>query len=55
MQAHIICSGVKIGIIGELHPEVLGKKCFEINMPTSALELNLEPFLVTWWSETSNP
>jgi hypothetical protein len=24
MQAHIICSGIKIGIIGELHPEVLG-------------------------------
>ncbi|CAJ1461948.1 unnamed protein product [Effrenium voratum] len=45
MQAHIVCEGVRVGIIGELHPEVLGKKGFEINMPTSALELNLEPFL----------
>lgn len=45
MQAHIICSGIKVGVIGELHPEVLGKKGFEINMPTSAMELNLEPFL----------
>ena len=23
MQAHVVCEGVNIGIIGELHPEVL--------------------------------
>ena len=30
-----------------------GKKCFEINMPTSALELNLEPFLDWLWAHGS--
>eukprot|EP00931_Biecheleriopsis_adriatica_P023818 TRINITY_DN1496_c0_g1_i2.p1 TRINITY_DN1496_c0_g1~~TRINITY_DN1496_c0_g1_i2.p1 ORF type:complete len:630 (-),score=158.80 TRINITY_DN1496_c0_g1_i2:68-1957(-) len=45
MQAHIIVKGIVVGIVGELHPEVLSSKGFDINMPTSALELNLEPFL----------
>jgi len=45
MQAHIVCEGINIGVIGELHPEVLSSKGFEINMPTSAFEVNLEPFL----------
>lgn len=45
MQAHILVDGMVIGIIGELHPDVLSSKGFDVNMPTSALELNLEPFL----------
>lgn len=45
MQAHIIAEGMTIGVIGELHPEVLSSKGFDINLPTSAFELNLEPFL----------
>jgi phenylalanyl-tRNA synthetase beta chain len=45
MQAHVECEGIVVGIIGELHPEVLSDKGFDIGLPTSALELNLEPFL----------
>lgn len=45
MQAHVVVEGVVIGIVGELHPEVLSSKGFDINLPTSALELNVEPFL----------
>jgi len=45
MQAHIVVDGVNIGICGELHPEVLSSKGFNVNMPTSAIELNVEPFL----------
>ena len=33
-------------------PGKRGKKCFEINMPTSAIELNLEPFLDWLWVGT---
>mmetsp|Transcript_43993 Transcript_43993/g.113713 ORF Transcript_43993/g.113713 Transcript_43993/m.113713 type:complete len:630 (-) Transcript_43993:171-2060(-) len=45
MQAHIVCEGITIGIIGELHPEVLSSKGFDVNLATSAFEMNLEPFL----------
>jgi len=46
MQAHVICEGIVIGVLGELHPEVLGNtKGFDINMATCAFELNVEPFL----------
>eukprot|EP00933_Yihiella_yeosuensis_P030614 TRINITY_DN24237_c0_g1_i1.p1 TRINITY_DN24237_c0_g1~~TRINITY_DN24237_c0_g1_i1.p1 ORF type:complete len:629 (-),score=136.45 TRINITY_DN24237_c0_g1_i1:88-1974(-) len=45
MQAYVVVDNVNIGIVGELHPEVLSNKGFDINMPTSALELNVEPFL----------
>lgn len=44
-QAHIVVDQVVVGIIGELHPEVLGSKGFNINMACSAFELSLEPFL----------
>lgn len=44
-QANIIVEGTSIGIIGELHPEVLSGKGFDVNMAASAFELNLEPFL----------
>lgn len=45
-QAHIIVENIPIGIIGEVHPEVLStKKGFDINMACSAFEFNLEPFL----------
>lgn len=48
MQAHIVLSdGTIAGIIGELHPEVLSCKGFDVNLPTSAFELNIEPFLET--------
>merc|ERR1711971_1452407 len=43
MQAHIEVDGIAIGIIVELHPEVLGSSGFEVNLPTSAFELNVEP------------
>jgi phenylalanyl-tRNA synthetase beta chain len=45
MQAHVECEGTVVGIVGELHPEVLGDRGFDIGLPTSALELNVEPFL----------
>lgn len=45
MQAHIVVEDTVIGVIGELHPEVLGSSGFDVNLPTSAFELNLEPFL----------
>jgi len=45
MQAHIVVDGCAIGVIGELHPEVLGNRGFDINHATAAFELNLEPFL----------
>jgi len=34
---------LQIGVLGILHPSVLGK--FEITFPCSALEFNLEPFI----------
>jgi phenylalanyl-tRNA synthetase beta chain len=45
MQGNIICDGVVIGVVGVLHPEVVNSKGFDINMPTTAFELNLELFL----------
>lgn len=45
MQAHVMVDGIAIGILGELHPQALGNDGFGINLPTSAFELNLEPFL----------
>jgi len=48
MQAHVVLDcGTTIGIIGELHPEVLSSKGFDINLPTSAFEINIECFLDT--------
>lgn len=44
-QANIVVEGITIGVIGELHPEVLSSKGFDINMACSAFEFNLEPFL----------
>merc|ERR1711976_451868 len=45
MQAHIVLNdGTTVGIIGELHPEVLSSKGFDVNLPTSAFEINIEPF-----------
>lgn len=45
-QARIIVEDIPIGIIGEIHPEVLGsKKGFDVNMACAAFEFNLEPFL----------
>merc|ERR1719265_1462403 len=41
-QAHVVVEDTAIGIIGELHPEVLGSnQGFNINMACSAFELNL--------------
>jgi len=48
-QAHIVCEGVNIGIIGELHPDVMNNRGFEIGMPASAFEMNIEPFM-EWMS-----
>lgn len=36
-------SDAQIGVLGILHPSVLGK--FEITYPCSAVEFSLEPFI----------
>jgi len=41
-QARVYCKGREVGAFGIVHPEVLAK--FDIPVPVSALELNLEPF-----------
>lgn len=41
--AQIVFNGVVIGKMGILHPFVI--KNFDINLPCSALEINIEPFL----------
>lgn len=41
--AEIIYNGLKVGTFGVLHPEVVTN--FELNLPCSALEINIEPFL----------
>jgi phenylalanyl-tRNA synthetase beta chain len=42
-QAGIVRDGKRIGVMGVVHPTVLGK--FDIVNPCSVLELNLEPFV----------
>lgn len=42
-QANIVIEDVVIGVMGILHPDVC--KAFDVTMPTSALEFNLEPFI----------
>lgn len=44
-QASVIVDDVAIGVVGVLHPDVLGPKGFDISMAGSALEVNIEPFL----------
>jgi len=41
--AEVMVSGVKVGILGVLHPEVI--TAFDLNLPCAALEINIEPFL----------
>lgn len=41
--AEVVCNGKVIGKMGILHPDVLTK--FELNLPCSALEIDIEPFL----------
>ncbi|VVC31688.1 Putative DNA-binding domain,B3/B4 tRNA-binding domain,Phenylalanyl-tRNA synthetase, B3/B4,Phenylalanyl- [Cinara cedri] len=41
--AQIIYRGKVIGLMGVLHPEVI--TAYELNMPCSAFEINIEPFL----------
>uniref|UniRef100_A0A8C4YDS4 Phenylalanine--tRNA ligase beta subunit n=1 Tax=Gopherus evgoodei TaxID=1825980 RepID=A0A8C4YDS4_9SAUR len=41
--AEIFAKGQSIGKLGVLHPDVITK--FELTMPCSALEINIEPFL----------
>ncbi|RLU24647.1 hypothetical protein DMN91_002736 [Ooceraea biroi] len=41
--AEIVCYGKVIGKMGVLHPDVLSK--FELNVPCSAMEMNIEPFV----------
>ncbi|XP_073216048.1 phenylalanine--tRNA ligase beta subunit isoform X2 [Lepidochelys kempii] len=41
--AEILAKGQSIGKLGVLHPDVITK--FELTMPCSALEINIEPFL----------
>lgn len=42
-QGSIVVDNIKVGVVGVVHPEVLGP--FELHLPCSALELNLEAFL----------
>nr|CAG4634698.1 EOG090X03QT [Alona affinis] len=41
--AEIVVDGKSVGVLGVLHPDVVS--AFDLNMPCSALELNIEPFL----------
>ena len=41
--ADILVKGQKVGILGVLHPHVLSS--FDLTMPTSCLELDVEAFL----------
>lgn len=41
--AEIFVGGQSIGKLGVLHPDVITK--FELTMPCSSLEINIEPFL----------
>merc|ERR1712032_513976 len=45
MQANIVVDGIVIGVMGELHPAVVSSQGFNINLPTCAFEINMEPFL----------
>jgi len=45
MQANVVVDGIVIGIMGELHPAVVSSEGFNANLPTSAFEINLEPFM----------
>ena len=38
-----LANGTVIGTLGVLHPDVIHN--FELNLPCSALEINIEPFL----------
>ena len=41
--AEVFVCGVSVGRLGVLHPDVIQR--FELTMPCSALEMDLEPFL----------
>lgn len=41
--AEILVQGKSVGHLGVIHPDVITR--FELNMPCSALELDIEPFL----------
>jgi len=41
--AEVIVNGEAIGQIGVLHPDVI--TAFDLSMPCSAFEINIEPFL----------
>ena len=46
--AEIFARGQSIGKLGVLHPDVITK--FELTMPCSCVEINIEPFLWRWVS-----
>jgi len=41
--ARVMVAGSPVGTLGTLHPDTL--KQFQLDMPCSALELDIEPFL----------
>ena len=41
--ADIVAHGQVVGSLGVLHPEVI--TAFDLNLPCSGLEINIEPFL----------
>lgn len=44
--AEVFARGQSVGKLGVLHPDVITK--FELTMPCSSLEINIEPFLWRW-------
>jgi phenylalanyl-tRNA synthetase beta chain len=44
-QASIVVNGVSLGVIGDLHPQVMGSQGYDIGYAGSAFEMNIEPFL----------
>ena len=40
-SGNVLCDGQSIGLIGELHPEVL--EHWQISMPISVVELDVDP------------
>lgn len=41
--AQVVVDGRVVGMLGVIHPDVV--TAFELNLPCSALQLNIEPFL----------
>jgi phenylalanyl-tRNA synthetase beta chain len=45
LSAGVVRDGIEVGVVGVVHPSVLGKDKFDISYPCTAMELNLEKLL----------